>query len=126
MTAPKPPRGLRERGQDLWDSIAPPAYELKPDEIQLLIDACREADLVERLETELAETGTTTRGSMGQEVASAQLSEIRQHRALLTTLLKALKIPDTAGTAARKSAVVSQQARSAARARWGNCGTKTG
>jgi hypothetical protein len=35
---PAAPRTLGERGQMLWDSIAL-TYELKPDEIQILIDA---------------------------------------------------------------------------------------
>jgi hypothetical protein len=94
-------------------------YELKPDEIQILIDACREADLIERLYDALESGELISRGSMGQEVPAPTLSEIRQHRALLNTLLKSLKLPESAASAARKSAVVSEQARSAVRARWG-------
>jgi hypothetical protein len=116
---PKAPRNLGERGQELWDSIVP-TYELKPDEVQILIDACREADLVERLYVALDAGDLISRGSMSQEVPAPTLSEIRQHRALLTNLLKALKIPDSANSSARKQAHVSEQARSAARARWGS------
>jgi hypothetical protein len=119
MTVPTPPRNLREQGQALWDSVIP-EYTLKPDEIQALIDACRERDLIERLYEELEDGGTVTRGSMGQEVASAQLSEIRQHRALLNALMKSLKLPESGASESRKKAHVSEQARKAARARWGN------
>jgi len=119
MTAPTPPRNLGERGQALWDSIVP-AYELRPDEIVVLVDACREADLIERLHDELAVASLVTHGSMGQEVASPFVSEIRQHRTVLAGLLAKLKIPDSPGGAARKKAVVSEKARMAARARWGS------
>lgn len=118
MAAPKAPANLGKRGRALWTSIAS-KYELRPDELCTLEDACREADLIERLHAELAESDLTTKGSMGQEVASPYVSEIRQHRTVLTNLLKSLKIPDTPAGAAQKRAAVSDAARSAARARWG-------
>lgn len=116
---PTPPSNLGERGGLLWESIAH-TYELNPTEIQLLIDACREADLIERLQDALSVSDLTTRGSMGQEVASPFVSEIRQHRLGLSALMAKLKLPETPATAARKSAVVSEKARMAARARWGS------
>jgi len=119
VAPPRPPRNLGERGQELWDSIIP-TYELKPDEMQILIDACREADLIERLGDALESGDLISRGSMGQEVPAPTLSEIRQHRALLNTLLKSLKLPETAASASRKRAHVSEQARMAARTRWGS------
>lgn len=119
MAAPKIPANLGDQGRALWRSIIP-AFELRPDELRILHDACREADLIERLHTELVSADLVTKGSMGQEVASPFVSELRQHRTVLANLLKALKIPDTPATAARKKAHVSEQARSAARARWGS------
>lgn len=121
---PKPPTKLGPQGRALWNSIVP-TYELRPDELRVLADACREADLIERLHDELAVSDLITRGSMGQEVASPHVSEIRQHRTVLANLLKSLKIPDTASGAARKHAATSEKARSAARARWGS-GAGTG
>lgn len=117
--APKSPVNLGKRGKALWASIAG-VYELRPDELCTLEDACREADLIERLHAELANAELTTKGSMGQEVASPYVSEIRQHRTVLTNLLKCLKIPDSPAGAQRKRAQVSDAARSAARARWGS------
>ena len=119
MTAPNPPSNLGERGLALWDSIIP-TYELKPDEIQILTDACREADLVERLRVALEAGDLISTGSMGQDVPAPTLSEIRQHRALLSNLLKALKIPESPASASRKNTRTSEQARMAARARWDN------
>ena len=117
-SAPRRPTNLGKRGKALWDSIVP-AYELRPDEVCTLEDACREADLIERLNAELANAELTTRGSMGQEVASPFVSEIRQHRTVLAGLLGKLKLPDTPAGAARKAAVTSEQRSKAARARWG-------
>ena len=113
------PQGLGESGRALWDSIIP-AYELNPTEITILRHACREEDLIDRLHDALAEAELTTRGSMGQEVASPFVSEIRQHAATQATLLAKLKIPDTPAVTARKKAHTSEKARMAARTRWGS------
>lgn len=112
------PENLGDHGATLWDSILP-TYELRPDEHRILLDACREADLIGRLEDELAYSPLMVKGSQGQLVASPLVSEVRQHRAVLAGLLAKLKIPDTAGSAARKTAAVSEKSRAAARARWG-------
>jgi hypothetical protein len=119
MATPKPPRNLGDRGRELWDSVIP-TYQLKADEIQILIDACREADLIERLHDALVNGDLISSGYNGQDVPAPTLSEIRQHRALLNTLLKALKLPESAASAARKKAETSEKARLAVRARWGS------
>lgn len=122
---PRMPEKLGSAGQALWSSIVP-VFELRPDELRVLADACRQADLVERLEEALAEAPLTVKGSMGQEVASPYLSEVRQHRTVLANLLKGLKLPDSPAGAARKRAQVSDAARAAARARWGSGAGKVG
>lgn len=115
---PRRPQNLGDAGAALWDSVIP-AFELNPAEITILRHACREEDLIDRLHDALAEAELTTRGSMGQEVASPFVSELRQHAATQATLLAKLKIPDTPASAARKKAAVSESARKAARSRWG-------
>ncbi|MEO3851743.1 hypothetical protein ABGB09_29645 [Streptomyces sp. B8F3] len=115
---PRPPKGLGAAGRRLWREVAG-RYELRPDEVRLLADACREADIIERLEEELAGAPLIVKGSMGQSVASPLVSEVRQHRTVLAGLLKSLKLPDAPAQAARRRAYVSEQARAAARARWG-------
>lgn len=119
---PRQPAGLGEAGRELWHSIAL-TYELRPDEVRMLADACREADILERLEGDLIDAPLMVKGSMGQMTASPLVSEARMHRQTLATLLKALKLPDTPATGERKRAKVSEDARMAARARWGS-GTK--
>jgi hypothetical protein len=118
MPAPEPPANLGLAGAALWASIVP-AYELRADEVRLLHDACRQADIVQRLEDELADSPLMVKGSQGQLVASPLVSEVRQHRTVLAALLKALKLPDTPAGTKQKSARTSEQARAAARARWG-------
>lgn len=118
MAKPKVPAGLGDAGQALWSEIAN-VWELRPDELRILADACREADLVERIEAELVDAPLMVTGSMGQKVASPLVSEVRQHRSVLSGLLRALKLPDEPAGKERKSQHVSEQARAAARARWG-------
>lgn len=124
-TAPRAPRGLKATGRTLWKDITG-QWDLRPDELRILADACREADTIERLEKGLEEAPLTTFGSQGQEVIHPLFSEIRQHRATLAALLRQLKLSEaddeadegTDGPMSRQAA-----ARKAARARWSR-GTK--
>lgn len=97
---------------DVWDSVTD-KYELRRDELRLLEDACREMDLIDRMTAELADRDFFTVGSMGQPVVSPLVAEVRQHRMTLTSLLRALKLPDDAGAAP----AVNQQ-RQAGNASW--------
>jgi hypothetical protein len=117
-TDARPPAKLGKAGRDLFKQIVD-VYELRPDEVRILLDACREADLVDRLEKALSLEGElTTEGSMGQLVITPLLSEIRQHRAVLANLLKALKLPAGKPGEPDEKASVAEAARKAARARW--------
>lgn len=118
MSAPSTPDGLGSAGAALWSSIVP-AYDLRPDEMRLLLDACREADIVQRLEDGLSESDLMVTGSQGQRVINPLVQEVRQHRTVLATLLKALKLPDSPAGAKQKANAASEAARAAARARWG-------
>lgn len=117
MTTPKQPVGLGKSGRELWKSIIP-AYELRPDEVRVLTDACREADLIAQLEEAQKTAKITAKGSMGQIVISPMISEMRQHRTVLANLLKSLKLPDTPVTAAQKQQKVSDTNRANVRERW--------
>lgn len=126
MTDPTPkspptPRNLGEAGAELWRQIATDGnYELRPDELRVLEDACREADLIDAIEAQLsadiAAGCFTVKGSMGQPVVNPLISEQRQHRSTLAGLLGKLKLPDEDSDV---SAPRSTQARSAAQSRWG-------
>lgn len=119
--APQMPDKLGEGGAALWREITE-AYELRPDELVLLEAACREVDLVDRLDTELAGADLLVAGSLGQDRVHPLLVEIRLHRATLAGLLKRLNLPDESPYSAERGARVSEAARKAARARWGTGG----
>lgn len=113
---PAPPDGLGDRSRDLWRQIVN-VYDLRPDELRILDDACREAQLIDRLERQLEDAPLMVKGSMGQWVASPLVSEVRQHRSTLAGLLKRLDLPDD-DVSADSPAERSTKARAAANARW--------
>ena len=119
---PTTPRDLDRAGRKLWREIARSGkYELRPDELRILEDACREADLIDDLATEAKDAEKIVRGSQGQDVINPLISELRQHRIALRSLLGALHLPDEDSSAGQESPR-STQARRAAQARWGTAG----
>jgi hypothetical protein len=56
------PAGLGRSGRTLWRSVAGD-YDLRPDELRILADACATADLIDRMAAELAGAGLTVEGS---------------------------------------------------------------
>lgn len=94
--APKTPHGLRSRGRKLWRELhACYDFSEAPERLFLLEDACRVADLVDRLQDVVtAAEDLRVRGSQGQPVSIPELAELRHYRTLLAQLLKALALPD--------------------------------
>jgi hypothetical protein len=119
---PSTPPGLGTSAARLWRSVTA-KYELRFDEARLLEEACRELDLVERLDVELRGAGLVVPGSMGQDRPNPLLSEVRAHRLVLARLLAQVGLCDEvdAEVADRLPQV---QARRAARARWGPGGRR--
>lgn len=109
------PDGLGDKALVVWTEIAE-GYDLRIDELRVLEDACREIDLIERLEEDLKTADLIVVGSMGQPVASPLVQELRQHRGVLARLLGWLKLPDEEAPAKGNA---SASARQAAMARWG-------
>lgn len=120
MSKPRRPAGLK-RSAKLWDQVTG-TYQLRPDECRLLEDACREADLVDRLQRTLDGVSLTVEGSMGQTVAHPALQEIRQHRSVLQRMMAQLKLPDAQDGQGRGQGGTrgsqSDKARAVAHARW--------
>lgn len=115
---PSAPAKLGTKARGLWAAVTK-TYDLRVDELRVLEDACREIDLIERLEGELREAKLVVKGSMGQPVANPLVQELRQHRGVLARLLAGLKLPDSEdGRAAAAAADRSSSAREAAHARW--------
>jgi len=112
---PRPPRGLFARGKQLWRELHE-VYDFAdaPERRAILEEACRTADVVKRLQTIVdAADEIRVRGSQGQPVAMPELLELRQYRALMVQLLKALGCPDDEDTLTR-----SELGRLGAAARW--------
>lgn len=108
----KPPTGLGAKARKFWVA-AVSSFEFRIDELRVLEDACREMDLIDRMESEQRDRPLIARGSQGQEVAAPLVQELRQHRTALARLLTQLRLPDEGGEQARSSA-----ARDLAMARW--------
>ena len=106
------PSKLGAKARRLWRGITE-SYELRPDELRVLEDACREVDLIERLEAELAGADLIVNGSMGQPVANPLVQELRLHRSTVKGLLQSISLPDEDGSSSRSSA-----GRALADARW--------
>lgn len=115
-TIPKAPVGLQNRGRHIWRALHT-VYDFDdcPEKRVLLEEACRTADVVTRLQA-IVDTAADlrVRGSQGQPVAMPEVGELRQYRALLTTLLKALTLPGDDDVLTR-----SELGRLGAQARWG-------
>ena len=69
-TAPRPrprkPADLGTAGRRLWSAVVDD-YELSPDELAALREACRCVDELERLRTAVQQAPLTTLGSAGQQ-----------------------------------------------------------
>lgn len=114
MTRPKTPTGMSPAAQRFWRS-AVTTYTFRIDELRLLEDACREMDWVDRLEKEMRGGKLMVKGSMGQDVASPLLQELRHHRATVARLLTQLELPSGEGAAPASN---SSAARALANGRW--------
>jgi hypothetical protein len=111
------PSGLGPSGELLWRDISG-KYGLRADELRVLEDAAREADLISTLDAGMAGQDLLVRGSQGQMVINPLISELRQHRSTLASLLRQLKLPDESVSAEARSTA----ARAAANARWSRRG----
>jgi hypothetical protein len=90
------PKGLGSEARKLWADITG-TYTLRPDELRILEDACREVDWIEKLETELEGAPLQVKGSQGQPVTNPLLTTLTQKRQVLRGHLASLKLPDGDG-----------------------------
>ncbi|HEX9227481.1 MAG TPA: hypothetical protein VF885_12635 [Arthrobacter sp.] len=120
---PPAPKDLKAPGIALWKSIAH-HYPMRPDELKILRDACKAADMQSVLEEDIASTPLKTTGSMGQEVINGAIPEWRQYSNILCQLLMKLKLQSDNSDEeemprSRQSAARKTSATVAARERWG-------
>jgi hypothetical protein len=116
MSDQKPPSGLRASGKRLWVSVAE-KYVLTAAEVEMLGQACRTADELDRLEKAVRVLPElTTRGSTGQLKPHPLLAEVRAHRLLLERLTTALCLPNEDEETGRSPG--QKHGQRAIRARW--------
>ena len=90
----KAPTGLRAPGKLLWAAVID-KYVLTAAEVEMLGQACRTTDELDRLERAVRVLPElTTTGSTGQLKPHPLLEEVRRHRTLLERLTTALALPD--------------------------------
>ncbi|MEM8619841.1 MAG: hypothetical protein AAGF73_08970 [Actinomycetota bacterium] len=114
------PDRLDAGGQSLWRDVTN-AYTLRPDELRLLEDACRERDLIDKLDGALVNASLTAAGSTGQIVIHPLIAEIRLHRTVFASLCARLKLPDEPepdGRRNNRGRFTSVSGRRAAISRW--------
>src|SRR5262245_32410302 len=89
---PSPPAGLGAAGRRLWRDVLA-VYELTVPELELLRQAARVADLIDRLEAELAGDDLVVPGSRGQRAVNPLLDRLTTQRRLMESLLRSMALP---------------------------------
>ncbi|WP_051036175.1 hypothetical protein [Saccharomonospora glauca] len=94
-------------------------YLLDPDSSALLDTILDTMDVIHELSEAQRGQPLIAKGSMGQAVIAPLVAELRQQRALLSSLLKRLGLPEEAAEDDDEVSLArSERARKAARARW--------
>lgn len=118
MTKRGTPAVLGPEAARFWRELTR-KYTFRPDERRILEDACSEIDLIDDMAAAAKGAERIVKGSMGQPVINPLISELRQHRITLASLLRQLQLPEEVSGAVPGGAVRSVKARKAAQARWG-------
>ncbi|AWT42818.1 MULTISPECIES: hypothetical protein [Streptomyces] len=86
------PDGLDESGTRLWEAVAGP-FELDVHEQLILLQACRTADLLDRLARRAEGAELTVFNAKGEQVTAPWITEHRQQSLVLARLLASLRMP---------------------------------
>lgn len=118
MAKPKAPETLGAEGKRVWGLVVA-KYDLRPDELLTLEDACAASDMIAELSRAWGDEGKplTTKGSMGQQVIHPLIGEIRTQRAARNALWRQLHLPDEPGGEGEASTEPNQH-RAAAQSKW--------
>ncbi|OEV03818.1 hypothetical protein AN219_37715 [Streptomyces nanshensis] len=90
--APSAPKELGTSGTRLWDDVMD-AQQLDVHEELLLLQACRTADLLDRLSTAASKAELTVTNPKGDRVSNPLVTEHRQQSLVLARLLASLRMP---------------------------------
>jgi hypothetical protein len=109
---PKPPESAGSRLREAIES----EFDLSEPEALLLANACATADMLERVEREIATGPLIVAGSRQQQVSNPLIATQIELGAHLVRLLGALRVP--LGEEDPEKALTSRMARKAAMVRW--------
>lgn len=112
---PKAPPGLGARGRRFWRATLGD-FELSDAEQEILAEACRTLDDLDRLAALVTDHGSMVTGSQGQPVLNPALTEARGQRLALHRLVAALQLPDADD--APIPTAVQMRGKRAAQTRW--------
>lgn len=93
INIPRPPTGLDPRGRKLWKSIHEQHPALTDPEREVVLEACRVADRLERLDAVCKVSEPVIESRTGL-IAHPAFAEARQQQNLLKQLVASLRIPD--------------------------------
>ena len=91
-STPKRPAGLGPRGSRLWRDVIV-GYTMNPGEAELLVEACRTADMIDQLRARLDRSELVVAGSMGQERVNPLATSLSAAQDGLRKLLVSLGLP---------------------------------
>jgi len=99
--------------------VAEPDLDLRADEVTVLAEAAKVADTIAMLEADFVGQPSTVPGSKGQVILHPLVTELRQQRTLLASLMTKLDLPEVDSSENPwDHLTASQRARKAAHARW--------
>ena len=87
---------LGERGQTLWASLLEQHPSMSDPEKAVALEACRTADLIDRLEAICRVSDPVIENERGTLVTHPAIVEVRQQRQTLKQLVASLRLPDQA------------------------------
>lgn len=118
-TRDRTPAGLGRRGGRLWRKVLAD-FEVSVDSKELLTEACRALDILQRIAGELSAAPLVVPSSKGQDSPNRLLGEARLWMATAARLLGQLGLPtlDELESGVTPAKVRSAMARAAAHARW--------
>lgn len=92
MTLPAAPKGSGPAGRKLWRAVVE-QFELEEFETAQLREACRLADLLDKLQAAVDRDGPVVTDTKGEVRVHPAAVELRQGRIAFARLLSALRLP---------------------------------
>ena len=103
---PRAPKRLGPAGRRFWRDVMADFQLAGPHEEALLEQACRELDIIDRLDDALADAEVEVNTPAHGLVVNRLFAEVQQHRGAFRMLIRDLRLPaepgqDTRGTVTR-------------------------